>query len=606
MRKADRPPSLASSSSSSSSSLPPALSSLDEEVGSAAAWRESGAARRGGADDDCTEASSSCATASSPSTSTKTTSGAGAYYSQQPQKADERPETGHGHGLPTTVASLAGSVLEWYDFAVYGYFSDVLGQVFFPPSASRATSTVEAYVVFGAAFLARPVGAAVAGHVADASSRRMALAGSTLLMAASTLMLGALPSYARAGSAAYALLVVARLLQGLSAGGNLCTSLVFATENHPPHLRGFYAGVLLSSTFVGLLLGSAVSALLRAALSPGQLVAWGWRLPFLAGFAAAGSAWYLRGRGTDAHERLLKEGRERAAAAAEARSASGRALALPLADSPALEAPRTVPAGLGEQPPASPLRATFARANARALAGALLLSAVSAFGLYFTFVWLAAYMSELSPVVLPGAYAINTVHVVLATFVELPLAGFLSDKYGRRRAMTAGAVGVAVLAPLVMGWVSRGDPGAALASLVALGSFYSLYVSALFAWLVDSFEPAIRSTASGAVYNTAQALVGGFAPTVATLLVASSSSSPPSSSPAPPRGPGYVVSGLAGLALAGLWLVAPRRPRCPAEDEPGYRPPRWSDLLPPCRRRRRPAGRAVRPAEEQEPQQQER
>jgi hypothetical protein len=173
--------------------------------------------------------------------------------------------------------------------------------------------------------------------------------------------------------------------------------------------------------------------------------------------------------------------------------------------------------------------------------------------------------------------------------------------------MTVGAVGVAVLAPLVMGWVSMGDPGAALASLVALGSFYSLYVSALFAWFVDSFEPAIRSTASGAVYNTAQALVGGFAPTIATLLVASSSSS--SSSPAPPRSPGYLVSGLAGLALAGLWLVAPRRPRCPAEDEPGYRPPRWSDLLPQCRRHRRPAGRAVRPAEEEEeeePQQQQR
>lgn len=561
----------------SASSMPALLFPEDEEVGSAAMTSESEPRL-----DSCAESARTISSSSYSSSST-----CEAVTVEELEKGADDNNPARGHSLPTTVMSLTGSVLEWYDFAVYGYFSDIIGQVFFPPSASHSTATVEAYVIFGVAFLMRPIGAIVVGRIADATSRRKALACSMALMAVSTLLLGVLPTYGQVGNWAYVLLLILRLLQGLSAGGNLCTSLTYTAENHLPQHRGLYAGIMLSSTFVGLLLGSAVSALLRAVLTRQQLLVWGWRIPFLAGFAAVISAWYMRSRGTDAHEQALDAKKKEQGEGSLASSRSGGTAArvvlpLPMADSPTLEAPKT--ALSSTVPSRGPIRDMFVRDNASAIVGALMMSVVSAFGLYFTFVWLATYMSELSPIVLPNAYVINSIHIVIATFIELPLAGFLSDRYGRKRVMTIGAVGVIVLAPLVMGWVSLGSAGIALASLVALGSFYSLYVSSLFAWFVDSFEPTIRSTASGTIYNTAQALVGGFAPTIATLLVASSSTSSSTSS----RSPGYLVSGLAGLALVGLWLVAPRQPRCPPRDEPEYQPPRWSDLLP-CRRRRRRA-----------------
>ena len=144
--------------------------------------------------------------------------------------------------------------------------------------------------------------------------------------------------------------------------------------------------------------------------------------------------------------------------------------------------------------------------------------------------------------------------------------------------MSIGATGLIVFSPLVMMWISLGNFSIALGSLVVLGSFYSLYVSSLFAWFVDSFDAQIRSTTLGVIYNTAQALVGGFAPTIATLLVTSTSTSSASY-----LRPGYLVSGLSGLAMVGLWFIAPL-PKHPASLEPHYQPPTWSCLV--LRRRR--------------------
>jgi MFS transporter, MHS family, proline/betaine transporter len=502
-----------------------------------------------------------------------------------PEPQPQSPSQVELHDRKLTIVSLVGCILEWYDFAAYGFFSDIIGEVFFPPSqqshgaGSASAATIEAYVIFGAAFLMRPIGAILMGHVGDTRSRRTALTTSMFLMAVSTLLLGVLPTYSQVGTWAYVLLLIMRLLQGLSAGGNLLTSLVFTTENHKPQYRGLYAGVMLSSTFVGLLLGSMVSAILRSALTPEQLLSWGWRVPFLAGFLAILAAFYLKYRGTDAHEQLLLN---QAKELDDLRASSTSKVALPMADAPVLAAPtslRTSSTEINEAPPRRPARAMFARDNLSTVLGAFCMSVVSAFGLYFTFVWLATYMVGLSPHPIPNAYTVNSISIVIATFIELPLAGFLSDLYGRKRVMSIGATGLIVFSPLVMIWISLGNFSIALGSLVVLGSFYSLYVSSLFAWFVDSFDARIRSTALGVIYNTAQALVGGFAPTIATLLVASSSAdSSSSSSSAPYLKPGYLVSGLSALAMVGLWLIAPS-PKHPASLEPHYQPLAWSGCL---------------------------
>jgi Sugar (and other) transporter len=146
-----------------------------------------------------------------------------------------------------TLAGVAGNVLEWYDFAVFGYFSDILGEVFFPPNQGGNASTTESFLVFGGAFVTRPIGGALMGYIGDIYGRKKALVLSIFLMAFPTFAMGCLPGYARIGKWAIVLLVFVRLLQGLSVGGQLMSSLVFTLENHDPAKWGLYGSFVMAA-----------------------------------------------------------------------------------------------------------------------------------------------------------------------------------------------------------------------------------------------------------------------------------------------------------------------------------------------------------------------
>merc|ERR1719491_747982 len=126
-----------------------------------------------------------------------------------------------------TIAGVAGNVLEWYDFAVFGCFSDVLGAVFFPPNQDGHAQIVESFAVFGGAFFMRPLGGMFMGYIGDKYGSRRALTISIFLMAFPTFAMGCLPGYATVGSLSIVLLTIVRLLQGLSVGGQLMSSLIF-------------------------------------------------------------------------------------------------------------------------------------------------------------------------------------------------------------------------------------------------------------------------------------------------------------------------------------------------------------------------------------------
>jgi MHS family proline/betaine transporter-like MFS transporter len=132
---------------------------------------------------------------------------------------------------------MAGNVMEWYDFSVYGYFAATLGRRFFP-SADAAASLLAAFGVFAAGFLMRPVGALLFGHIGDRFGRQAALTISVLAMAVPTFLIGVLPDHAQIGVAASVLLVAVRLVQGVSVGGENPTSVVFLVEGAAPHRRG--------------------------------------------------------------------------------------------------------------------------------------------------------------------------------------------------------------------------------------------------------------------------------------------------------------------------------------------------------------------------------
>ena len=155
----------------------------------------------------------------------------------------------------SSLCNYLSSEFARYDFAIYGYFSDIIGRKFFPPSHDESTVIIEAFLVFGGAFLVRPVGGILMGYIGDTLSRKRALEISIFLMALPTFAMGCLPTFDAVGWWAVVLLVFVRLLQGLSVGGQLMSSLVFVAEGHDSKSWGWYGSFAMTAANAGTLLG---------------------------------------------------------------------------------------------------------------------------------------------------------------------------------------------------------------------------------------------------------------------------------------------------------------------------------------------------------------
>lgn len=193
-----------------------------------------------------------------------------------------------------TLATL-GNVMEWYDFTVYGFLALAISANFFPGSDSNA-ALLSTFAVFGVGFVARPVGAFILGPLVDSKGRKFVMLLSMLLMAAGSLLVGIAPTYAQIGLLAPAIIVLGRLFQGFSAGGEFGSSAVFLVEWATPKRRGLFGSFHQVATYGGLLTGVIVVAVLTSILGPAQMQAWGWRIPFIFGAFLAVVVLYLRRR----------------------------------------------------------------------------------------------------------------------------------------------------------------------------------------------------------------------------------------------------------------------------------------------------------------------
>src|ERR1043166_3435962 len=193
------------------------------------------------------------------------------------------------------AAGIAGNVMEWYDFAVYGYFARTIGNLYFPVGDDHAR-TLAAFGAFAAGFLMRPLGAILFGYIGDRVGRGPSLLWSVVMMAAPTFCIGLLPTYNQIGLLAPILMILFRLMQGLAVGGEYTGSAVFLAETAHPDRRGFAAAWAPFGAISGILLGSLAGAIVLNVLPLEDVVAGGWRVPFLLGVVVGGVGFILRRR----------------------------------------------------------------------------------------------------------------------------------------------------------------------------------------------------------------------------------------------------------------------------------------------------------------------
>lgn len=379
------------------------------------------------------------------------------------------------------LASWIGSAVEYYDFFIYGTAAAlVFGKIFFP-AFDPVAGTVAAFATFGVGYVTRPLGAVLLGHVGDKYGRKKVLTFTLLLMGISTFMVGLLPTYGQVGIAAPIMLVLLRMLQGVSAAGEQAGANSMTLEHAPAHRRAFFTSFTLSGTQAGLILATLVF-LPVSALPEDQLLAWGWRIPFfMSAIVVAVGMWVRRTLPeTPAFEQE-----------ASAKDASAKPAKLPIAV-------------LLRDHKANVLRVIFAA----------LISVVSTIFSVFTL-----------------SYAVNTIHIPRATMltvlilanlvalVAIPLFAMLSDRVGRKPVFIFGALGSAALIWPYMWAISQAD----IALIFVFGLTLSgvVYSAANGVWpslYGEMFSTKVRL--SGMAIGTQLGFaLGGFAPTISAAIL---------------------------------------------------------------------------------------
>jgi MHS family proline/betaine transporter-like MFS transporter len=355
------------------------------------------------------------------------------------------------------AAGMIGNVLEWYDFAIYGYFAAQIGRYFFPHEDAVA-QLLSAFGVFAIGYLMRPIGGMIVGHIGDSFGRRAALTFSVAAMAIPTFLIGLLPGYQTIGLLAPIGLTVLRIVQGLSVGGEYTSSMVFLVEHAREGRRGLMGALAASGSAVGMLLGSAVGA---------------WRIPFLLGLMVGIAGYILRRY--------------------------------------ALET------GVAEKRTRAPIVETL-HDHWRVVAGFAGLSVYSAVTFYIGFVYMVSWLQTADGIPPSRSLEINSFSMSISLPV-LIAAGWLSDRIGRKPLMLLASMGGLICA-LPLFWLLN-HPSELLAQLGQLGLVLltGAYYGALPATLVEAAPPTVRCTTVALGYNLCVGLFGGLSPLVATWLV---------------------------------------------------------------------------------------
>jgi MHS family proline/betaine transporter-like MFS transporter len=384
---------------------------------------------------------------------------------------------------------VVGNTMEWYDVGVYGYLAVTMGRVFLP-TAEPSVQILFSLGVFAATYVARPLGGIVFGRLGDRLGRQKVLATTLILMASSTFLIGVLPAWSTIGAVAPVVLVVLKLAQGFSTGGEYAGATTFVTEYAPDRRRGFFASILDFGSYMGFALGATVVTVLQVTLGEETMTAWGWRLPFLlAGVIGVVAIWF-RLRIEESPVFQATQAAQEAAASDREAAAGGR--------------------------PANVL--VMVRDHWRPIVIAIMLVGASNTVGYALTSYMPTYLTDsLGYSAIDGTLLTIPVLVLLA--VMLPVAGRLSDRIGRRTVMWIGAGTTVVLAVPAFLLIGHGAQWSTLAGLGLLALMTALWVSNQAASLPALFPTSTRYGGMGFAYNIAIAVFGGTTPLIVQALL---------------------------------------------------------------------------------------
>ena len=380
------------------------------------------------------------------------------------------------------VATGIGNFMEWFDFAIYGYFTAIIGSQFFP-SGDETAELLAAFALFAVGFASRPVGALILGVMGDRLGRRTVLIITVFGMGIATALIGLTPSYETIGIAAPIAVVVFRLIQGAMVGGEWTSAAAYIGESVPANKRGLYASLITGTAGLAFLVGTFTAVLLQALLDDEALYSWGWRVPFVLSLVMAVVAIYIRRK---------------------------------LEDTPVyLELERKRAEGTVEK--------TSTKLKVRAFIMTLAFAGIFGVSLYYFVTYANNYLT--STVGMPRMESLLATGAAMVLYVIFnPLVGAWSDRVGRKPVLMTGAIGLIVWTLPLFLLMSTSNPYLAFLGLAPFAFFVACSAVMNNVLLVEVFPASIRSTGSALGYNVAYTLLAGPGPYIAASLVAATGS----------------------------------------------------------------------------------
>ena len=401
------------------------------------------------------------------------------------------------------ISSSIGAALEWFDIIVYATFATVIAKNFYPDS-DPVFALILTFATFAISYLVRPLGGLVLGSYADRKGRKSALSLTLLLMMVGTLIMAVAPTYAMVGMWGGVIILLSRLIQGFSAGGEFGTATAFLIET-APHKKAFYSSWQVASQGASMLLASAFGFALTEGLSEEALNSWGWRVPFFVGLLIGPVGLYIRARLSETEEFIQSEKES------------------------------------------SPVKTLIVNHHGR------LLAASACVGVATISVYMILYMPTfaVTNLEIPATAAfLGGVVAGLVTLVGVPFVGHLADRVGPAKVMTYAAIGALLLAwPLFQLMVTNPSVPTLVGVISLLGVIMAFYFGPLPALLSSLFPAAIRGTGLAVTYNVGVTLLGGIAPLVLTWLLDITGSL---------SAPGFYYMAIAVISLVGLFFVRTR------------------------------------------------